>query len=338
MSKISDYPVTDNPFPRGLLLLAETQEGELDPSGKQVYKTMAVASEKIGAVGPQGPQGPQGNDGAAGPAGAAGATGATGATGAQGAQGIQGVKGDKGDKGDTGNTGATGATGATGPAGDPEYDSWESFLTPFGTGGSSSMSGDSFVLTGTNAAVDGNITATKDKTPALQISTNTGPNTEAAFGGGVQYPFAARMRGLFGFLAFSTASERLWVGFTTATAIAHGAQSTPAAGIGASYVAFRYDTASGDTVWRAMCGNGVSDSNTTTGIAPSTTQTQYMRINWNHNASSIDFYIDNVLVASLSSNMPANSTLLRAFTYIRSLAAATKTMAIGPYKISLSIE
>ena len=104
---------------------ADGAPGATGPQGPQGDTGPAGAMGPAGATGPQGPagatgaQGPAGATGAQGPAGATGAQGPAGATGAQGPQGATGAQGPQGAQGVAGATGPQGPAGPAGQIDDP---------------------------------------------------------------------------------------------------------------------------------------------------------------------------------------------------------------------------
>jgi hypothetical protein len=105
-----------------------------------------------------------------------------------------------------------------------------------------------------------------------------------------------------------TADTRCWIGLTTATSAAWMASDNPAS----AHIGFRCSSSAGDAgVWQAVISNGATQTVVSTGIAVSTTVTQNFRIEWGIAATSIKFYINNVLVATISTNLPAAATDLQ---------------------------
>ena len=133
------------------------QQGGTGPQGP------AGADGAQGPVGPQGFQGPVGPQGAQGAQGIPGNTGATGPAGMDGAPGIQGNPGPPGANGNDGAPGAQGPTGPTGPAGLNFRGVWNSG-TIYAAADGVSFDGSSYI--------------------ALQLNTNTEPDTDVASSGG----------------------------------------------------------------------------------------------------------------------------------------------------------
>jgi hypothetical protein len=107
--------------------------------------------------------------------------------------------------------------------------------------------------------------------------------------------------------------------------------SNPASGTPtADYAMFRYDTAiDGTAFWRCASDNSTGTPEATTTAVAITANTLYrLRIRWNAAATEFKFYIDDVLVATHSTKVPGNSTLVRWCALQKTLAAEAKSLGI----------
>lgn len=209
-------------------------------------------------------------------------------------------------------------------------DTWEAIY--FGGNGAVSV-GDVWALTGTSSSSDGVITGvSKTQLPGNQYSTNSATNAQASWGGVTQYTFGSRLRSVMNVLLTDKTNIRAWIGFTNATGLQQLGSATPAF----SYAAFRYDTSVPDDGWEAICGNGVSQTLVNTQVVPSITVTQIMRIEWAKDATSVLFYINNNLVATIAATLPAQGAVLRQMNGIQTLANAQKFIIVSSVKVRMS--
>jgi hypothetical protein len=100
---------------------------------------------------------------------------------------------------------------------------------------------------------------------------------------------------------------RCWMGMTTTTAALWLAADNPAS----VHIGFRMSSSAGDANWKAVVSSGAAQTVVDTGVAQSSTITQNFRIEWPLAATDIKFYINNVLVATIATNLPAAGTDLR---------------------------
>ncbi len=123
----------------------------------------------------------------------------------------------------------------------------------------------------------------------------------------------------------ATTNRRVWVGLTSQTSATMGASATPAA----SYAAFRYDTSAGDTNWMCVTrGGAAAPTATNSGIAASTTAVELEVILVQTTVA--EFKINGVLVCTVSTTLPAASTLMRYSNSITNLANGTaRTLRTG---------
>ena len=83
----------------------------------------------------------------------------------------------------------------------------------------------------------------------------------------------------------------------------------------------------GSPNWKCVTINASTRTFTTTSVAVSATTFVKLRIEINANATSVDFYIDNILVATHTTNIPATSTALHQRNYIaKSVGTTARTV------------
>lgn len=188
-------------------------------------------------------------------------------------------------------------------------------------------------------------------TPAITgpVSTNTGQDTDAygdtRFFGNMQTTAAINARGGFAFTHANTtdflaayrrpywsmhikivdvADVRIRLGMAHAgTEASDGAAGTDL------YLLFRFSTAAGDTKWQAQVADGSGHLSTTdTGVTVTANTAYHLEIDWT-DASQVVFKINGTAVATISSNLPANTSPLMFVAYLNSLAAAAKSWRWG---------
>lgn len=117
----------------------------------------------------------------------------------------------------------------------------------------------------------------------------------------------------------SIADVRFWMGLFSADPMG---SATPAI----SYAAFRYDTVADGTVfWRAVTDDGGgAPTVTATTVAVATTTPHRFKIIMDTGAANVRFYIDEVLVATHTTDLPPLDTLLAHHEEVRALAAVAK--------------
>ena len=103
---------------------------------------------------------------------------------------------------------------------------------------------------------------------------------------------------------------RYWIGFsdqTSTNAETVFFSNTPAA----NFVGFRFSTSAGDSNLQAVCQTGSSTQTiVNTGIAPNTSTPQILEVVPTASGRTITFYINGVLVATISTNVPTNSVAM----------------------------
>ncbi len=122
---------------------------------------------------------------------------------------------------------------------------------------------------------------------------------------GIYFNFRAKLYGGLR-LDDGASNSRCWFGWA-GTPVGIKGTDAPAVAV----VAFRASVGAADTTWKAIVGDGVNQTVVDTTVAISTTVTQHFRIEWGLGATSILFYINDVLVATISTNLPAPTTNLR---------------------------
>ena len=275
-----------------------------------------------GERGEDGFPGPQGLQGATGAAGATGATGPQGAAGPAGPQGIQGEQGEQGDQGEPGPPGPQGPAGVDGADGaGGSLNRWwlrriATFqattvevlgcTAPTGTGsGSVSLtdaSGFYIVYQQTSAGSTGGWGATNN-------------DTQARF----------KPKGYTLMKLFTTLVARVWVGLVSASP---ASVDTPGASSSIHMAAFRYSPTAGDSNWKTVTSDGSTDEVQDTGVAASD-DTKF-KLEVRVLASSVEFYIDDVLVTTHSSVLPGSTTNIGGFTRVtRATGIGTATIGIN---------
>ena len=112
-------------------------------------------------------------------------------------------------------------------------------------------------------------------------------------------------------------SIRIWIGLFSGDPMA---SADPALHI----AAFRYDTvADGTAFWRCVTKDGTTINVTTTTIAIAADAVYNLRIDA-RNSASIKFYINGVLAATHTTNVPTSSTDLQAHAELRNLTGASR--------------
>lgn len=256
------------------------------------------------------------------------AGGNRGATGAQGPMGPPGVDGEVGEDGTPGPAGAAGATGATGAAGTSSLlatrifgwtqrsiltNTFTSHLvaTPGFSGALTQVEDASgtYISSGTatnNGVVgwDQNTTDLKTiQSPKITFVWKTGPTSD------------------------SITSVRLWVCVTDNTI------SNNSTGTLRQLHGFRFDTGNGDAQFFAVSNDGgATPTETNTGVTPAA-DTRYEMVVDASDPTSVKFYINDVLVATHTTDLPTNTTILgRNITLTNLAGGTTRTILISKYQ------
>lgn len=113
-------------------------------------------------------------------------------------------------------------------------------------------------------------------------------------------------------------SSRWWCGWTTATLVAVATPTTQ------HVAAFSYDTGRDGTVfWRTVTCDGAAATVTATSVAFAGSTAYNLRIEMN-GATNVLFYIDDVLAATHTTNLPSTAQLLGFQMTVTTLTAATR--------------
>jgi hypothetical protein len=122
----------------------------------------------------------------------------------------------------------------------------------------------------------------------------------------------------------SIADVRIWIGLFSATPMASADPALHSAG-------FRYDTvADGTAFWRAYSNDATTTglaTTTTTAIAADTTYRLGMVID--AATTTLRFYINGILVATHTTELPGSGNSVSHVEQVRALAAASKIIRIG---------
>lgn len=116
----------------------------------------------------------------------------------------------------------------------------------------------------------------------------------------------------------STADVRMIIGMCASAGYGHFASTLPA-----SSVVFRYDTAAGDTSWKCITKDGTT-ATTTDSAVPADTNLHQFDIIFDDSTNTYTFYIDGVLKATHTTNLPVASTQSYAVAGVRTLVATAK--------------
>jgi hypothetical protein len=127
----------------------------------------------------------------------------------------------------------------------------------------------------------------------------------------------------------SIANVRIWVGMFSATPMASADPVISAAG-------FRYDTVADGTVfWRTYTNDDTTTgtvTTTTTAIAADTTYR--LGIVVDSASTTVRFYINGILVATHTTDLPVTTNSLSHIEQVRTLAAASKVIRVGGVWVS----
>ena len=155
--------------------------------------------------------------------------------------------------------------------------------------------------------------------PFIQYDTSTTINLDAGWNGatnGTRTDWGPVMTACIA-TDVAITDVRIWVGMFSADPMG-------AADPTLHLAAFRYDTAAdGTAFWRCVTEDGTTINVTTTTIAIAIDTVYNLRIDA-RNSASIKFYINGVLAATHTTNLPTSTTDLDAYAELRNLAAASK--------------
>jgi hypothetical protein len=127
------------------------------------------------------------------------------------------------------------------------------------------------------------------------------------------------------FAAGSTSSIRVWHAFTTATSIANS--DTPSSSLSLPTIGFRYSTSAGDSHWQLYTGNGATETVTDTGVAPDT-NVHCFQIDCT-TSGTVRGYIDGLLVATNTTNLPSSTTSLSGGIFVTTLINSPSKVFLG---------
>lgn len=118
---------------------------------------------------------------------------------------------------------------------------------------------------------------------------------------------------------------RMWLGlsstFSGSTVTQYGGSDDPTS-FSSSFIGFRFSTIAGDTDWQCVVSNGTSKTVVSSGVAANT-GSHYFAFKCNDAGSSVAFYIDGVLVATISADYPTSGQTMEPV--LGSAAAASTT-------------
>lgn len=180
------------------------------------------------------------------------------------------------------------------------------------------VSADGF--TTTLQQVGDNIHLTDIGTPAAQPATATtcaaieyppagGPGQLAVISNTSNYVTGRHLKLLFDMYITTTGDDFTWIMLTElpGNILTYGRSLTPAASSGTNYVGFRCNNRSGsstETTWQAACGDGVSDTATSTGVTQDTSAHRFVIV-MDDATPQVLYYIDGSLVATNTTTIPA---------------------------------
>lgn len=107
--------------------------------------------------------------------------------------------------------------------------------------------------------------------------------------------------------ASNTTNARYWVGFSSKSSPLSASTLISNFPTAISMCAFRYSSGT-DTNWQAITSNGSSQTIVNTSVAPDSTNSQLFDITWD--GTTVRFYINRVLVASSTTNLPSTSVVM----------------------------
>lgn len=121
----------------------------------------------------------------------------------------------------------------------------------------------------------------------------------------------------------SPTAMRLWLGFTSGSLTGADDGTVNA-------LAFRFSTVAGDSNWQAYANDGGAPGTIVdTGVAVSASAGYLLRIRALPDNSGVEYYINDELITTISTNLPGTATAMAFATYITTAAAAIKTVRVG---------
>lgn len=120
----------------------------------------------------------------------------------------------------------------------------------------------------------------------------------------------------------SLASIRLWIGLISGDPTASADPAVHA-------LAFRYDTGAGDTHLMAYSKDGATATIVDTGVTPTTDTEFRFRIVYQQVTGQALFYVNEKLVATITTHLPGSATRLYSYCMVTTLAASAKVVKYG---------
>jgi hypothetical protein len=176
-----------------------------------------------------------------------------------------------------------------------------------------------------------NVTASADNQPSGPLVRYTTAATSGVDAGIISAAGVIRRQWLPSFYAriatdaAAVTSTRLWVGLTSAELAGLAANPTTQ-----HVAAFRYDTGlDGTAFWRAVTSGGTAATVTATTAAIAADTGYELKIEVDPSGSPIRFWINGVLVATHTANLPGGAVDLAYTARLRTLAASARALRLG---------
>lgn len=119
-------------------------------------------------------------------------------------------------------------------------------------------------------------------------------------------------------------NRRVWIGLIQDYTFA----DTPGSDEGINVIAFRYSTNVGDTTWKAVCGDGGSDTVVDTGVIVTNSDKFVLKFWVDSDNDTVYFSVNGSTPVSISTNLPATTTQMGMLASIETLTNAVKGLAI----------
>ena len=178
-----------------------------------------------------------------------------------------------------------------------------STLSAPGDSGTLQVHGDNFSVTGSTSF--GNPTSTLGIGWA---SFSGSTNVPSGFQGLFNYRVGRNIRAqIIAGPAGKITDERYWFGLTDRSIAQQGGSDNPASGI---YAMFRFSTAASDTHWQCITKDGTTQTIVDSGITPAINTMVVFAIVFDDSAPNVKFYINGVLVATITTHLPTSGTNL----------------------------
>lgn len=121
-------------------------------------------------------------------------------------------------------------------------------------------------------------------------------------------------------------NQRIWIGLATVGMV--NASGTGLADTFLNGLGFRFSTAAGDTTWKAVAGTGAAQTVVDTGVAVAASTDYRMFIDAS-TAGTVYYWINETLVATITTNLPTGTSLLGPIAQVKALAAQAVGLAVG---------